>query len=1022
MTLALDSYNKAIRVAQTNEEKAMISKNLGTAHSKLIQKFVASSASDSRGNILDNLELTTVYFKDALELDQGGKAYSLKAEQRLEHSKTAFNCQFKRAVELQEAGGKKHFLAASLLEDNYAFEEAFKIYKKHDRKEMEDLKDSIRFHHCLSRVEILFTVAEDMKREALFESEEINMLMVWPTVDKYREALLFSDGVCLEKEARIHGHLGRFYDDVLKDIYRAKDHYRQSIFLAQTLKPATIYMQAEWYKHCTKRMQNFQDQAWIRDEEMWQKEREPILKELRSVVDKLMKKSKTMKAEEFVAYLHKEHPPKKKQEVKNKTIKEVLRAALLEYHPDKQKKDLKEDKKWFTRPEAERLCQEMHPQGALAEFETSEEAIAMTIHLNKDYNKCKGLAPPGPWIGGIERSNQNIFDWSSINATIGCTNWELGRPNSSTTGDGIALNCASYYTWFDAANSTELPFVCEIPYQIKCPDNNFTFIGSSCYLISESRTIRSTAIQRCQESNATLLEMETSNEILWMTAYLLTQPRRSYWLPIDPDPVHDLYRWHSTGRHVTYSYWLAGYPKSYNNEQLTILYADRASLPTAAPTNKTATRHHEIFCDPPFLNIFNRGCYVFSYKITKTRQEAQRLCKEMHPEGTLAELETSEEAVALAVYLNEHYSKCDGWALPGPWIGGVERGNQNIFEWPSTNTSIDCSNWEIGQPNSPTSKDGIALDCSKHYTWYDSKVDTVLPFVCESPPRPPSNGTQEGCRFPFTNIEDRYCYYFSGTNRLQRVHAQSYCKTLHPYGRLAEIESGEELVSLTLYLDDQDEQRKCGTWGAPGPWIGGEELGNTSVFTWSSDVELGTPSSLGVMISNWGRGQPNSNTSNDGIALNCTNQYAWFDAQNSTELPFVCEAPYNLAECPENFTFIDGRCYLISESTTHRSTAIQRCQESNATLLELETSSEIRSITDYLLAKCPGSCTRHYHLGMDPDPVHRVYKWISTGRPVTFNNWLSGYPNNYSNGQLALLNAGYNCKYRLYSLHRGYYY
>ncbi|CAG0897998.1 unnamed protein product [Cyprideis torosa] len=439
------------------------------------------------------------------------------------------------------------------------------------------------------------------------------------------------------------------------------------------------------------------------------------------------------------------------------------------------------------------------------------------------------------------------------------------------------------------------------------------------------------------------------------------------------------------------------------------VWQQAASIPTA-PTNKTATRHHEIFCDPPFLNIFNRGCYVFSHKIIKTRQEAQMLCKEMHPEGTLAELETSEEAVALAVYLNEHYSKCDGWALPGPWIGGVERGNQNIFDWPSTNTSIDCSNWEIGQPNSPTSKDGIALDCSKHYTWYDTKVDTVLPFVCESPPRPPSNGTQEGCRYPFTNIEDRYCYYFSGTNRLQRVHAQSYCKTLHPYGRLAEIETGEELVSLTLYLDDQDEQRKCGTWGAPGPWIGGEELGNTNVFTWSSDVELGAPSSLGVMISNWERGQPNSNTSNDGIALNCTNRYAWFDAQNSTELPFVCEAPYNLAECPENFIFIDGRCYLISESTTHRSTAIQRCQESNATLLELETSWEIRSITDYLLATCPGSCMRHYWLGMNPDPVHRVYKWISTGRPVTFNNWRSGYPTSYNNGYLALLNRQYSCK------------
>ncbi|CAG0885848.1 unnamed protein product [Cyprideis torosa] len=353
-----------------------------------------------------------------------------------------------------------------------------------------------------------------------------------------------------------------------------------------------------------------------------------------------------------------------------------------------------------------------------------------------------------------------------------------------------------------------------------------------------------------------------------------------------------------------------------------------AALPTA-PSNNTVTRQNEIFCDPPFLNIFNRGCYVFSEKITKTRQEAERLCQAMHPEGALAELETSEEAAALAVYLNEQHSKCNGWAPPGPWIGGVEKGNQNIFDWSSTNTSIGCSNWELGRPNSPTTGDGIALDCTRHYTWYDTKMDTVLPFICESPPRPPSNRTrgnrtEEGCRFPFTNIEDRYCYYFSGTNRLQRVHAQSYCETLHPYGRLVEIETGEELVSLTLYLNDQDEERKCGTWGAPGPWIGGEEFSNTSVFQWSSHVEY-DPSSFG--ISNWGRGQPNSNTSNDGIALNCTNRYYWIGAEWFASPAF--------------------------------------------------------------------------------------YKWISTGKPLTYSNWVPGYPRADIQHAVVLANE-YNYKWMNY--------
>ncbi|CAG0906456.1 unnamed protein product, partial [Cyprideis torosa] len=166
---------------------------------------------------------------------------------------------------------------------------------------------------------------------------------------------------------------------------------------------------------------------------------------------------------------------------------------------------------------------------------------------------------------------------------------------------------------------------------------------------------------------------------------------------------------------------------------------------------------------------------------------------------------------------------------------------------------------------------------------------TLQPLETESPSTVPDiiHGTTSRWTpyFPSSanlrqDHRDRYCYYFSGTNRLQRVHAQSYCKTLHPYGRLVEIETGEELVSLTLYLNDQDEQRKCGTWGAH-YWIGAEWFASPAFYKW---ISTGKP----LTYSNWVPGYPRADIQHAVVLANEYN-YKWMNYRKQVAFKFICE-------------------------------------------------------------------------------------------------------------------------------------
>ncbi|CAG0880203.1 unnamed protein product [Cyprideis torosa] len=281
-------------------------------------------------------------------------------------------------------------------------------------------------------------------------------------------------------------------------------------------------------------------------------------------------------------------------------------------------------------------------------------------------------------------------------------------------------------------------------------------------------------------------------------------------------------------------------------------------------------------CDNPFTPVEGSLCYFLSYDQMETDWlSAQMVCSWLHPNGRLAEFETSEELVHATLFLlNDNGNGTSPWAAPGPWIGAIELGDSNEFVWASSNSPIEATNWSPSRPNSPTFGDGVALDASNSFEWINLSNATEAPILCEIP----SNPLDVLCPEGFFSLGDScYAVYDEYPNKLPWDEAQSFCGSLAAGGRLVELENAEEINRLKDHLMESDYY--CESY-----WIGGEEVGDTSTFVWASTGQM-------IGDSDWLPGEPNNSGSGDAIFLWCPANWQWYDYSKTYPHNPICEAP-----------------------------------------------------------------------------------------------------------------------------------
>ncbi|CAG0906089.1 unnamed protein product, partial [Cyprideis torosa] len=151
--------------------------------------------------------------------------------------------------------------------------------------------------------------------------------------------------------------------------------------------------------------------------------------------------------------------------------------------------------------------------------------------------------------------------------------------------------------------------------------------------------------------------------------------------------------------------------------------------------------------------------------------------------------------------------------------------------------------------------------------WLDKERDTMLPILCEMPPR-------AQCPPEFIPVGET-CYYLGDTANPWET-AQEICSILSPNGKLAELETTEEIYAVTEFLLSNGNDRHY--------WIGAEERGRDNEYVWASS---GKP----VLVTNWFNGYaPDSGTDDAIFLLAGTAEYRWNDC------PRTCGNIYELCE------------------------------------------------------------------------------------------------------------------------------
>jgi len=159
------------------------------------------------------------------------------------------------------------------------------------------------------------------------------MEQVWDAVDCYNQSIISARDKCLESEAIAHCQFGKIYGSFLMS-QKSREHYKTAVDLEFAMRPK-ILTNRSWYKEALAGLKKYQDEdAWKETEER-EKIRAPIRVELKEELDEL-KNVSANSAYKLIDLIYTKHPPKRGAKSESTELKQVLKQALLHYHPDKQ--------------------------------------------------------------------------------------------------------------------------------------------------------------------------------------------------------------------------------------------------------------------------------------------------------------------------------------------------------------------------------------------------------------------------------------------------------------------------------------------------------------------------------------------------------------------------------------------------------------------------------------------------------------------------------------------------------------
>ncbi|CAG0892802.1 unnamed protein product [Cyprideis torosa] len=584
-----------------------------------------------------------------------------------------------------------------------------------------------------------------------------------------------------------------------------------------------------------------------------------------------------------------------------------------------------------TRDAAQEYCRVLAPNGKLAELETAEEIYAATEFMIKNGNNRRAE----------ERGVNGEYYWASSGRPVIMTNWMSGDVPFTNVDDAIVL---------DYARNSK---TCDHPFE-ETPGGKCLFNPMGALRLTWDEGQR---ICRWLNENGRLVEFYSYEELQDVTSYLNENyaqcsqwPSGGPWMGAVGIPGTNKFIWQSTNSTVVVANWIEGEPKSSSDSPAVAvmmncefafkwMVKERGNvLPILCeiPPRRST-------CPAEFTPVGDT-CYFIGDSAT-TWDGAQLYCRDLAPNGKLAEFETAEEIYAVTEFLikNNIHSDC-----------AEERGTDQEYYWASSRKTVFITNFMANYSAHPNNNDILFLRSDRNF---------------------------KTCDHPFEETPGGKCL-FNPMGLIQATwdEGQRVCRWIHENGHLVEFQTYEEMLDVTGYLNEH--YGSCSNWPSGGPWIGAIEVADTNDFIWYSNNST-------VLIDNWATEQPNSPTFGDAAMMTCEFSFEWLDKERDNVLPILCEMPPR-SKCPEAFTPVGDTCYYLGDAATNWETAQEFCKvlTTNGKLAEFETAEEIYAVTDFLINNAPPN--RNYWMGAEERGVNEDFYWVSSGKPMLAMNWRGG--------------------------------
>ncbi|XP_060065099.1 uncharacterized protein LOC132545430 [Ylistrum balloti] len=218
--------------------------------------------------------------------------------------------------------------------------------KKNVGKECGILEDDVIMHECTADAMQAIAIGDNLFKQAIEQTDDVNMDMIWDVVDWYKVAVLRTrERTEKEQEAIATSRLGRLYEKVLKMKEKAKDYMMRSVQLAHSMQPR-VFTSEDWFKEASAIVKKYQDEKVAEEDAEWKKQREEIKKEMTEQLEDLKKADKKGDLE-LLAYIYKNFPPKNPlykdsfvmpsdpSEIDLAKKKKWYQQAVVNYHPDR---------------------------------------------------------------------------------------------------------------------------------------------------------------------------------------------------------------------------------------------------------------------------------------------------------------------------------------------------------------------------------------------------------------------------------------------------------------------------------------------------------------------------------------------------------------------------------------------------------------------------------------------------------------------------------------------------------------